>query len=121
VTTKAGAFHVPFWSLFVPAALSSLALPAMSTVQRLYWGRLVGAQRSAAYNRVAITQELAILVGRLLFAVILAGSSGFIALGIVATLSGIGAAALAAALPADASQSISHPFMSRGVLSPGMR
>jgi hypothetical protein len=102
--------------------VSGVALPAVSATQRLYWAKMItDAQRSAAYSLVAIAQEIAILVGPLLFGAVLAGSSPAVALGTVATASGIGTATLAASLPAHGPRDAARRTAHAAALGAGMR
>jgi MFS family permease len=85
------------WALIVLSGLAGLGLPPVSTTMRAEWGRRLPANaRTAAYSLVFLTQEIAILVGPLLIAVMVAFGSAGLALVVVASISGVAAIAFAA-------------------------
>jgi predicted MFS family arabinose efflux permease len=88
--------HGPGVLLIVLGILAGLALAPVSTAMRVVWGEAVGdSDRTAAYSMVYLTQELALLVGPLVFAAAIAASSAAAGLVLVAVLSGIGTIAYA--------------------------
>jgi MFS family permease len=82
--------HAGAWALILLSAVAGLALPPVSAVMRVEWGmRLPASERSAAYSLVFLTQEIAILIGPLLVAVLIAIESAGLALSVAATISGV--------------------------------
>jgi MFS family permease len=88
------------WLIFLGCA-AGLALPPVSTAMRVEWAAAAGADRTATYSLVYLTQELAILTGPLLLAGLIAVASPSVALGALAALAGAGSLgyALAARSP----------------------
>jgi MFS family permease len=85
------------WSLVLLSGLAGLGLPPVSTTMRAEWGRRLPANtRTAAYSLVYLTQEVAILTGPLLIAVVVAVGSAGLALIVAASISGGAALAFAA-------------------------
>jgi MFS family permease len=85
--------------MVVLGAVAGLALPPVSTTMRALWGRAVPpGERTAAYSLVYLTQELAILCGPLLLAVVIAAAGTSLALITVAAVAGSGTLAFAALL-----------------------
>jgi MFS family permease len=90
------------WSLVLLSGLAGLGLPPVSTTMRAEWGRRLPANtRTAAYSLVYLTQEVAILTGPLLIAVVVAIASAGLALVVAASISGGAAIAFAALSGAD--------------------
>jgi predicted MFS family arabinose efflux permease len=85
----------------VPLAIPiGLGEPPVSAGMRLAWGRMAGAgDRTAAYSLVTLTQEIAVLLGPLLLALIVAVASAAAALVAVGGVSSAGTVALAAVMP----------------------
>ncbi len=85
------------WSLVLLSALGGLALPPVSAAMRVEWGRRLPVQeRTASYSVVFLTQEVAILIGPLLVAAVVAIGSARLALVIAAGISGAASVAFAA-------------------------
>jgi MFS family permease len=109
------------WALTGLACVAGLGLPPVSTSMRVVWGRRVPANgRTAAYSLVYLTQELAILTGPLLLAVLVALSSASLALVVTGATAAAGTLALAWPLRAAAP---GQQAGGRGAVlrSPGMR
>lgn len=82
--------------LIALGAVAGLALPPVSTSMRATWATAVAAaERTSAYSLVYLTQELAILLGPLLFAVITAVDNASVAVTVLAAIAGIGAVGFA--------------------------
>jgi MFS family permease len=108
------------WSLIVLSGLAGLGLPPVSTTMRAEWGRRLPANaHTAAYSLVFLTQEIALLVGPLLIAVMVVISSAGLALVVVASISG-GAAIAYAALSGEGGQGREQPVRSRSFRSTPM-
>jgi len=107
------------WSLVVLSGLAGLALPPVSTTMRAEWSRLPANTRTAAYSLVFLTQEIALLVGPLLIAFMVAIGSAGLALIVVASISG-GAAIAFAAISDDGGQGREQPARSRSFRSTPM-
>jgi MFS family permease len=91
--------HGPGALLLALGAIAGLALPPVSTAMRVAWGEAVAVEdRTAAYSMVYLTQELALLTGPLIFAVITAATSASVGLVAVAAVSGAGTVAFAASV-----------------------
>jgi MFS family permease len=89
--------HAPGICLVAAGALAGVALPPISTSMRVIWGTgSAVAQRTAAYSLVYLTQELSILTGPLLLAVLIAAASAQAALIAVAAVAGAGTLGYAA-------------------------
>jgi predicted MFS family arabinose efflux permease len=72
----------------------------VSSSMRLAWGRMAGAEnRTAAYSVVTLTQEIAVLLGPLLLAAIVAVASAAAAVLVVGGLASLGTLVLAAVMP----------------------
>ncbi|TMR10679.1 MFS transporter, partial [Nonomuraea turkmeniaca] len=82
----------PAWTFAVPALIAGAGLPPISVSMRFEWGRRVTDEgRTAAYSLVFLVQEMAMLVGPLLFGLMIAAeSSSSLALGVVAVAAGAG-------------------------------
>ncbi|MGA7989701.1 MAG: MFS transporter [Candidatus Dormiibacterota bacterium] len=77
------------WLLVLLSGCAGLALPPVSSSMRVEWGRrLPASERTAAYSLVFLTQELAILLGPLLVAALVAVESAGLALVVAACVSG---------------------------------
>lgn len=88
------------WLMVVLALVAGAGLPPVSVAMRLVWGRRVPDDaRTAAYSLVYLVQELAILIGPLVFGLMIALASASPALGLVAALAGAGTLAFAASMP----------------------
>ncbi|MEV5896113.1 MFS transporter [Nonomuraea fuscirosea] len=89
----------PQWPMVALAWIVGVALPPISVSMRLEWGRRTPAEgRTAAYSLVFLVQELAMLVGPLLFGLLIAVASASLALGTVAAAAGAGTLAYARVL-----------------------
>jgi predicted MFS family arabinose efflux permease len=86
--------------LIVVGALAGLALPPVSTAMRVVWAA-DDDDRTAAYSKVYLVQELAILSGPLLVAALVASVSAAAAVVAVAAVSGVGALAFAWSVRGD--------------------
>jgi predicted MFS family arabinose efflux permease len=83
--------HGPGWSLLALGVVAGFAEPPVSTTMRVEWGGAVATdERTAAYSLVYVTQELAILIGPLVLAVLIAASSASLALLAIAALTAAG-------------------------------
>ena len=79
------------WPLILLSGVAGLALPPVSAAMRVEWGkRLPPSERTAAYSLVYLTQEIALLTGPLLVAVLIAIDSAGLALSVAAGISGAG-------------------------------
>jgi predicted MFS family arabinose efflux permease len=85
------ALHAPGATLIALGCLTGLTLPPVSTTMRVEWGKLVGQDRTPAYSLVYLTQELAILIGPLILAGVIAAASASLALVVIGALTAIGA------------------------------
>ncbi|MFB4285325.1 MULTISPECIES: MFS transporter [unclassified Nonomuraea] len=89
----------PWWPMLVLAWVSGAGLPPISVSMRIEWGRrMAGEGRTAAYSLVYLVQELAMLVGPLVFGLLIAVASTSLALGVVAAAAGAGTLAFSRAL-----------------------
>ncbi|NRQ36477.1 MFS transporter [Nonomuraea sp. NN258] len=90
---------LPGWVITALAWTAGACLPPISVSMRIEWGRRVSADgRTAAYSLVYLVQEIALLVGPLLFGLAIALASASLALGVVAVAAGLGTLAFARAL-----------------------
>jgi MFS family permease len=108
------------WAAAALAVPIGLGEPPVSAGMRLAWGRLAGdGDRTATYSVVTLTQEVAILLGPLLLALIVAVGSAAAAFLVVGGISSAGALALAAVMPrrlhADRVEPSRSAVRSRGV------
>ncbi len=88
------------WPVLVFAIPIGLGEPPVSASMRITWGRMADAEdRTAAYSVVTLTQEIAVLLGPLLLAAIVAVASAAAAVLVVAGLAGAGTVLLAAVMP----------------------
>jgi MFS family permease len=83
------------WLVLV-GALAGLTLPPLSTSMRILWAGPPGEDRTAAYSLVYLTQELALLTGPLILALIIALSSASVALVALALITAAGSLVFAA-------------------------
>ena len=82
------------WLLVLLSGCAGFALPPVSSTMRVAWGRrLPASERTAAYSLVFLTQEMAILLGPLLVAALVAVESAGLALVVAACVSGAASAA----------------------------
>ncbi|RSM96151.1 hypothetical protein DMB42_48315 [Nonomuraea sp. WAC 01424] len=89
----------PVWAYVVLAGVAGAGLPPISVSMRVEWGRRAAdAGRTAVYSLVYLVQELAMLVGPLLFGLVIAVASSSLALGVVAVATGAGTLAFSRAL-----------------------
>ena len=90
------------WPHAVTVALAWLAgagLPPVSVAMRIEWGsRMPAEARTAAYSLVYLVQELAMLIGPLIFGATIALASTSSALGVVAVAAGAGTLAFSLVL-----------------------
>jgi predicted MFS family arabinose efflux permease len=88
------------WPVLFFAIPIGLGEPPVSASMRITWGRMADAEdRTAAYSVVTLTQELAVLLGPLLLAAILAISSAAVAVLVVSGLASAGTVVLAFVMP----------------------
>lgn len=88
------------WAAVPLAVPIGLGEPPVSAGMRLAWGRMAGAEnRTAAYSAVTLTQEIAVLLGPLLLALIVAVGSAAAALVAVGGAASIGTVVLAGLMP----------------------
>lgn len=88
------------WPLLFFALPIGLGMPPVSASMRIAWGRMADEEdRTAAYSVVTLTQELAVLLGPLLLAALVAAASATAAVLVVAGLAAAGSVALAFAMP----------------------
>ncbi|WP_043623859.1 MFS transporter [Nonomuraea candida] len=91
----------PWWAMTAPAWVAGIGLPPISVSMRIEWGRRTGDEgRTAAYSLVYLVQELAMMIGPLLFGLLIAVASSSLALGVVAAAAGSGTLAFSRALQA---------------------
>ncbi len=111
------------WLLVVLGVLAGLALPPVSTSMRIEWGEIVSAEeRTAAYSLVYLTQELALLLGPLLLAAVIAASSVSVALIAVAVLTAGGTLGFAASIRTSGDRRSRPPtFGGSPLRAPGIR
>jgi MFS family permease len=97
--------HAPAIALIAVGALAGAALPPVTSSERAIWGTVVAeSERTAAYSLVYLTQQLAILGGPLLLAILIElanASVALIAVAAVACLGSLAFAALLAAVPIE--------------------
>ncbi len=111
--------HAPGALLVAVGALAGVTLPPVSTCMRVAWGAAAPGDRTSAYSLVYLTQELSILLGPLLLAVIVAAADASVALVVVAAVTCVGTLGFALSLPA--AEPVSSPRRGAGVLrAPGM-
>ncbi|MFF0869211.1 MFS transporter [Nonomuraea sp. NPDC003560] len=97
----------PVWTSVVLAWVAGAGLPPISVSMRVEWGRRVSdGARTAVYSLVYLVQELAMLVGPLLFGLVIAVASASLALGAVAVAAGAGTLAFSRALRAGGAASV---------------
>jgi predicted MFS family arabinose efflux permease len=90
------------WPVILFAIPIGLGEPPVSASMRIAWGRMAGNEdRTAAYSVVTLTQEIAVLLGPLLLAVVMAVASAAAAVLVVGGLSSAGTLALAAVMPRE--------------------
>jgi predicted MFS family arabinose efflux permease len=88
------------WPVLLFAIPIGLGEPPVSSSMRLAWGAMAGSEnRTAAYSFVTLTQEVAVLLGPLVLAAIVAVASAAAALLVVGGLAGAGTLVLAAVIP----------------------
>ncbi|MFI6176259.1 MFS transporter [Nonomuraea sp. NPDC051191] len=110
----------PAWTFVALGWVAGAGLPPISVSMRVEWGRQVGDDaRTAVYSLVYLVQELAMLVGPLLFGLVIAAASSSLALGVVAVAAGAGTLAFSRALRADGTAPVregGRVFADRGML-----
>ncbi len=108
------------WPLLLFAIPIGLGEPPVSASMRITWGRMADAEdRTAAYSVVTLTQELAVLLGPLLLAFIVAVASAAAAVLIVGGLASAGTVVLAFVMPRHLhAEQVRHRSALR---SPGVR
>jgi MFS family permease len=88
------------WPLLLFAIPIGLGEPPVSASMRITWGRMADAEdRTAAYSVVTLTQEMAVLLGPLLLAAIVAVASAPAAVLVVGGLASAGTVVLAFVMP----------------------
>jgi MFS family permease len=108
------------WPVLLFAIPIGLGEPPVSASMRLAWGRMAESEdRTAAYSVVTLTQEVAVLLGPLLLAGVVAVASAAAAVLVVGGLSSAGTLALAAVMPRQLHPEAAEPrrsaLRSRGV------
>jgi predicted MFS family arabinose efflux permease len=108
------------WPVLLFAIPIGLGEPPVSASMRIAWGRMADPEdRTAAYSVVTLTQELAVLLGPLLLAAIVAIASAAAAVLVVGGLASTGTIVLAAVLPrhlhTDGPERRPHALGSAGV------
>ncbi|MFC4013207.1 MFS transporter [Nonomuraea purpurea] len=99
VALVVGAGNWPWWTIVALAWIAGLGLPPISVSMRVEWGRRMADEgRTTAYSLVYLVQELAMLVGPLLFGLLVAVASASLSLGAVAVATGAGTVAFSRAL-----------------------
>lgn len=89
----------PGWTIVALAWTAGAGLPPISVSMRIEWGARMAAEgRTAAYSLVYLVQELAILIGPLLFGLLIALVSASVGLGVVAAAAGAGTLAFSRVL-----------------------
>lgn len=89
----------PWWPMVVLSWVAGVGLPPISVSMRIEWGRRMAAEgRTTAYSLVYLVQELAMLVGPLVFGLLIAVASASLGLGVIAAAGGLGTLAFARAL-----------------------
>jgi MFS family permease len=84
------------WAMVPLSAVAGLVLPPVSVAMRVEWGRHVPAnERTAAFSLVFLTQEIALVTGPLLIAVLVGVGPG-VALSTAAVVSGVATVGFAA-------------------------
>jgi predicted MFS family arabinose efflux permease len=109
------------WPVLLFAVPIGLGEPPVSASMRLAWGRMAESEdRTAAYSLVTLTQEMAVLLGPLLLAVLVAVASAAAAVVVVGGLASAGTLVLAAVMPRRVHET---PPEGRGsaLRSPGVR
>jgi MFS family permease len=109
------------WPVLLFAIPIGLGEPPVSASMRITWGRMADVEdRTAAYSVVTLTQEIAVLLGPLLLAAIVAVASAAAAVLVVAGLASAGTVVLAAVMPGRLH---ADPPIGRGsaMKSPGVR
>lgn len=82
----------PGFVLVAVGAVAGVFLPPVSTAMRVGWGERVGGdERTAAYSLVYLVQELALLAGPLILAIVIAAASASAAVLTVAAITAAGA------------------------------
>jgi MFS family permease len=90
------------WPVLLCAIPIGLGEPPVSASMRITWGRMADAEdRTAAYSVVTLTQEIAVLLGPLLLAAIVAIASAAAAILVVGGLASAGTLVLAAVMPGE--------------------
>lgn len=88
------------WPVLLFAIPIGLGEPPVSASMRITWGRMAAPEdRTAAYSVVTLTQELAVLLGPLLLAVMVAVASAAAAVLVVGGLASAGTVVLAMVMP----------------------
>ncbi len=109
------------WPVLLFAVPIGLGEPPVSAAMRITWGKMAEAEdRTAAYSVVTLTQELAVLLGPLLLAAIVAFASAAAAVLVVSGLASAGTIVLAFVMPRRLHE---EPLVRHGsaLSSPGVR
>jgi predicted MFS family arabinose efflux permease len=85
----------PSWVLIALAWIAGVGLPPVSVAMRIEAHRTPPERRTAAYSMIFLVQELAVLVGPLLFGAIVAVGSAPLALAVTGVAAGAGTLTLA--------------------------
>jgi predicted MFS family arabinose efflux permease len=82
----------PGIALIIVGAAAGVTLPPVSTAMRVSWGQAAGSDdRTAAYSLVYLVQEIAILTGPLVLAVVIAAVDVSAAMLVIAAITSVGA------------------------------
>jgi predicted MFS family arabinose efflux permease len=109
------------WPVLLFAIPIGLGEPPVSASMRITWGRMADPEdRTAAYSFVTLTQEIAVLLGPLLLAAIVAIASAAAAVLVVGGLASAGTLLLATVMPRDPHTELGRERRS-AFRSPGVR
>jgi MFS family permease len=109
------------WPALLLAVPIGLGEPPVSASMRIAWGRMAGTEdRTAAYSVVTLTQEVAVLLGPLLLAAVVAIASAAAAILVVGGLASLGTVALAAVMR-DVPETEARGLRGSALASPGVR
>ncbi len=89
--------HTGAWALTLLSVVAGMTLPPVSAAMRVEWGKsLPASERTAAYSLVFLTQEIALLMGPLIVAALIAVDSAGLALSVAAAITGAASLAFGA-------------------------
>jgi predicted MFS family arabinose efflux permease len=108
--TEGARLGMASWVLIGFAWLAGLGLPPVSVAMRIEWARRMPPdRRTAAYSLVFAVQEMAVLIGPLLFGAVVALASASIAIEVTALAAGAGTLGLAFVMHGTRSMEMSAP------------